>query len=419
MRRWLGLLLVVVFILALAVPISAAPSSASVRVFIRGTSEARAAASAMVAPRHTFPRSFSAEVPEALLSRLQAIPGIEIEKVGTFSILGRLEGPSEKPVTAAKPGATRTAVPEDPTPWGIESTYGDQAITSTSGGLGVIVAILDTGVASHIDLKPAKQLKDFTAPNGVKDGVATDLNGHGTHVTGTILANGGPDALGIWGVAPQADYYAYKVLGASGSGSWDDLALAIRTAADNGANVISMSLGGSSAPIEVLDAIRYAVGKGLLVVAAAGNSGPDVDTIGYPGAYAEVVAVAAVGMIAGSTGDGDSTSLSNLQITSFSSRGKADSSGADGIQDREVEVTGPGLYVESTAKDGTYVVYSGTSMATPHMAGLAAKMWQGDGAKTRAWLASQAKLYDITLADGGGATAGYDYAAGYGQPRVK
>lgn len=416
MRRLLGLGLIAALLLAMTLTVSAAPAGTTVRVFVRGDQTARAAALSLVAPRYTFGRSFSANVPESLLPKLAAISGIEIEPVGTFSIDGVTES-EVKP--AAKSTATRSAYPTDPTPWGIESLYSDQAIASTSGGAGVIVAILDTGVASHLDLKPAKQLKDFTAPTGVKDGVAKDLNGHGTHVTGTILANGGSDGLGIWGVAPQADYFAYKVLSASGSGAWDDLAFAIRTAADNGANIISMSLGGSSAPVEVLDAIRYAAGKGVLVVAAAGNSGPAVDTIGYPGAYAEVVAVAAVGMISGSTGTGDSTSLSNLWIADFSSRGKADSSGADGIQDREVEVTGPGVYVESTSKDGGYVVYSGTSMATPHIAGLAAKMWQGSAPATRSWLVSQAQKYDITQANGGGATAGYDYAAGYGEPRVK
>ena len=419
MRRFLGLAVALALLLSLTVSVSAAPSSPTVRVFVRGTAEARGAALAVVAPRHTFERSFSAEAPAALLPHLQAIPGIHIETVGTFTIDGAPVETSSIPTAKVKTSATRSAYPTDPTPWGIESIYSDQAITASSGGAGVIVAILDTGVAPHIDLKPAKQLKDFTAPNGVKNGVAKDLNGHGTHVTGTILAGGGPDGLGIWGVAPQADYFAYKVLGASGSGSWDDLAVAIRTAADNGANIISMSLGGSSAPVEVLDAIRYAVGKGVLVVAAAGNSGPAVDTIDYPGAYAEVAAVAAIGMISGSTGAGDSTTLSNLRITSFSSRGKADSSGADGIQDREVELAAPGLYVESTAKDGGYVVYSGTSMATPHIAGLAAKMWQGSGSATRTWLVNQAQKYDITQADGGGATAGYDYATGYGGPRVK
>ncbi|HYG60053.1 MAG TPA: S8 family serine peptidase, partial [Symbiobacteriaceae bacterium] len=224
--------------------------------------------------------------------------------------------------------------------------------------------------------------------------------------------------LGIWGVAPEADYFAYKVLNNRGSGTYDAIAAAIRMAADNGADIISMSLGGSSAPEYVRDAIIYANGKGSLVIAAAGNSGPSVNTIGYPGAYAEAVAVAALEMISGTTGSGDSTSLSNLRVSSYSSRGIGTSSGADGIQDREVEIGGPGSYVESTSNSGGYVKYSGTSMATPHMAGLAAKMWQGSAASTRSWLVSQAQRYDITQANGGGAATGYDYASGYGGPRV-
>lgn len=420
MRRFWGVLVSFVLLLAVALPAGAAERTTA-RVFIRGSESARAAARALVTPRYEFEASFSAEVPTTLLSRLGAIPGIEIEPVGTFTLLGRPEtAPGAKP--PGKPGgggSSRSAVPEDPTPWGIESTYGDPSIATTSGGAGIIVAVLDTGVASHTDLKPPLQCKDFTAAQGVKDGSCDDRNGHGTHVTGTILANGGPDGLGIWGVAPEADYFAYKVLGNGGSGNWDDLAFAIRTAAENGAHIISMSLGGSSAPEEVRSAIQYANSLGTLVIAAAGNSGPDVDTIGYPAAYAEAVAVAAIEMISGTTGDGDSVTLSNLQITDFSSRGRADSDGADGIQDREVEVSAPGRYVESTANDGTYVKYSGTSMATPHISGLAAKMWQGDAASTRTWLVSQAQQYDITQANGGGAGAGYDYASGYGQSRVR
>jgi subtilisin len=415
-RKWTGLLAVAALLLLMAVP-AGARDKETVRVMIKGGPQALAAAKAQgFASVFEFSGMYSSEVPVAALDRLAAIQGVTYELVGQAYLLGAPVGQSGTSAKA-KPGGGRSAFPEDPTPWGIESVYNNQSITSTSGGAGVIVAILDTGVASHLDLKAPVQCKDFTSRTGVKDGTCSDGNGHGTHVTGTILASGGADGLGIWGVAPEANYFAYKVLGNSGSGSWDGLAAAIRTAADNGANIISMSLGGSSAPTYVQDAIDYAYGKGTLVVAAAGNSGPNVDTIEYPGAYANAVAVAAIEMISGNTGSGDSTSLSNLRITSFSSRGAANSSGADGIQEREVEIAGPGAYVESTSNQGGYVKYSGTSMATPHMAGLAAKNWQGGASQTRNWLQNQAKKYDVTQANSGGAGTGYDYASGYGGPR--
>ncbi|MFZ5815872.1 MAG: S8 family serine peptidase, partial [Bacillota bacterium] len=236
------------------------------------------------------------------------------------------------------------------------------------------------------------------------DGSCDDGHGHGTHVTGTVAAAGGQDGKGIFGVAPDASIYSYKVLADNGFGYADDIARAIMYAADRGANIISMSLGSSSPSSLELDAILYANSKGVLVIAAAGNSGPEADTIGYPAGFKEVVAVA---------------SLNPDEVVSYYSSRGIDDGDDTSIVDREVEVSGPGRSVISTYKDGAYYTMSGTSMATPHIAGLAAKMWQGSASATRSWLVSRAQNHDITEAEQiNNAGTGYDIAAGYGLPQV-
>ena len=150
--------------------------------------------------------------------------------------------------------------------------YDDAMLVETSGGERVTVAVLDSGVkVDHLDLAAnIVDCKDTTLRR-IKKG-CSDNAGHGTHVAGTILANGGPDGSGIYGVAPNAKLMAIKVCG--GIYCWgDDIAEGIRYAADNGANIVSMSLGGDRPDPQVLSAVDYAVEKGVLVIAAAGNDG--------------------------------------------------------------------------------------------------------------------------------------------------
>jgi subtilisin len=319
----------------------------------------------------------------------------------------------------AKPGSGAQAAPSDRTPWGMEAIYNDSNLQATSGGGGVKVAVLDTGVnVNHTDLAGSdEQCKDFTnRKSPLVDGSCSDKNGHGTHVAGTVLAHGG-SGNGIYGVAPEADLWAYKVLNDQGSGYSDDIAGAIQHAADEAVRtkshvVISMSLGSSSKSAMIADAVDYAYGKGVLVVAAAGNSGPNADTIGYPGALTNAVAVAALENV---------QENGTYRVADFSSRGNPATDGDYVIQERDVEVSAPGRAIESTWFDGSYNTISGTSMATPHVSGLAAKIWAANPSMShtqlRAELQNRAKANDIL--GGSGAASGDDYASGFGFPRVK
>lgn len=312
--------------------------------------------------RHIVDEGFTTDLSDFQL-RFAKIFGLDIEPVKKLYVL-----PAE--VAAAQPargGKIQRAIPVDQVPWGIKMLYDDPFLASTSGGDGVSVAVLDTGVLkTHLDLKNRiKDCKDFSSPRSpLIDGKCDDKNGHGTHVSGIIAADGGNDGLGIFGVAPAANLFAYQVCSASGSCWADDVSAAIRTAADNGANVINLSLGSDSQSSLIYNAIAYASGKNVLVVAAAGNDGPYEGSIDYPAANKEVVGVGALDV--------------NKVIADWSSRGVNSKTTAYVVEDGDIEFAAPGVSVESTWKDGGYAILSGTSMAAPHVSGLAAKLWQKD-----------------------------------------
>ncbi|MFH1637957.1 MAG: S8 family peptidase [Candidatus Woesearchaeota archaeon] len=343
---------------------------------------------------HNFENGYTAELTSGQVKALEAL-GVEVEAVPLYHLLGRSvcgDGVCQGKETKTCPEDC-SSLPEDPpeeprcTPY-VQVPYGVAMVNGGSGGAGVTVAVLDTGVnTAHPDLD-VKLCKDATK-RGIKDG-CTDSDGHGTHVSGTVAANGGADGLGVYGVAPGANLWMIKVCG--GSGCWtDDMAAGIRYAADNGANIISMSIGGDTESSLVKDAIDYAVARNVLIVAAAGNDGPAEGSIDYPGANPNVVAVAAID--------------SSQQVADWSSRGIND--GDYFIEEGEVEFAAAGVGVESTWKDGCYYTLDGTSMATPHVAGLAAKLWQGNASDTRSYLQSVA----IDLH-----TFGDDSATGFGLP---
>lgn len=304
-------------------------------------------------------------------------------------------------------------------PWGIKAIYNNNNLTATSGGSGINIAVLDTGVnTSHADLvNNVEQCKDFTGPTTPTNNSCTDRNGHGTHVAGSALADGGSDKGGVYGVAPDADLWAYKVLSDRGTGYSDDIAAAIRHAADQAAatgtkTIINMSLGSSANNSLISSAVNYAYSKGVLVVAAAGNSGYAEGTIGYPGALPNAIAVAALENV---------QQNGTYRVADYSSRGYASTDGDYVIQQGDIEISAPGSAVYSTWYNGGYNSISGTSMATPHVSGLAAKIWAENPAwshtQLRSNLQTRAKAVDIK--GGYGATTGDDYASGFGFARVQ
>lgn len=233
--------------------------------------------------------------------------------------------------------------------WHMKDIGTEYGWINTNQGEGVIVAVIDTGVSLVEDLERSTLLegKSFV-PGQTEDG-----NGHGTHVAGTI-AQATNNGIGVTGIAPKAKILPVKVLSDQGSGRHDWIAAGIEWAVDNDADVINMSLGGPS-PSEIMaNAVEYAVSKGVLVIAAAGNDG--CDCVGYPASYDEVIGVSAYGP------DG--------KLSFYSSYGDAvDISGPGGNKN----IPGGGVW-QSTILNGRqgYHEFQGTSMATPHIAGMAA-----------------------------------------------
>ncbi|MEH2348641.1 MAG: S8 family peptidase [Nostoc sp.] len=253
--------------------------------------------------------------------------------------------------------------------WGADLVKAPEVWARGYTGKGVVVAVLDTGVDyNHEDLKnniwtntkeiPGNGIDDDG--NGYVDDVSgwnfadknnntLDKNGHGTHVSGTIA--GENNSYGVTGIAYDAKIMPVKVLNDSGSGSYSSISKGIHYAVDNGANVINLSLGGSSSNSTLESAIKYASSKGVIVVMAAGNDGDS--SPGYPARYASKSGIA-VGAVD-----------SNNNLADFSNR-----SGTNKI----TYVTAPGVKVYSSVPNNKYATYSGTSMATPHVAGVVALM---------------------------------------------
>ncbi len=278
-------------------------------------------------------------------------------------------------------GKPAPSQPAQTLPWGVNRVDADLAWNVTKGA-GVKVCVVDTGIdKDHPDL----QTNLAGGRNFVAKGVTVDPskwdddNGHGTHVAGTVAAV--DNTVGVVGVAPQASLLAAKVLNRQGSGYFSDIMAGIDWCVQSGAKVVSMSLGSSSDVQAFHNAVDAAYANGALVVAAAGNDygGP----VSYPAAYDSVVAVSATN--------------SNDGLASFSSVGP------------EVELAAPGASILSTYKDGGYATLSGTSMATPHVSGVAALAWEANPLLSNAEVRS---LLQSTADDLG--AAGKDNMFGYG-----
>ena len=267
--------------------------------------------------------------------------------------------------------------------WGLDAIGADAAWAVTRGA-GVVVAVVDTGVAPAPDLD-GRLLPGWNVLARSED--AADDNGHGTHVAGTVAEVGG-NGLAESGVAPEASILPVKVLDSTGAGSDADVAAGIVWAADHDARIINLSLGGSQPSTVLADGVAYARTRGVLIVAAAGNDG---GAVGVPARLAGVVAVGAV----------DSTRVR----APFSAGGRALDLVAPGVDILQQTLDGVGGYADRS--------WSGTSMASPQVAGVAALALAAGRAKTAAGLA---RLLTRTALDLG--VPGRDPAYGAGLVRA-
>lgn len=244
------------------------------------------------------------------------------------------------------------------TPYGISMVQADQVSDSLTGDM--TVCVTDTGYSlGHEDLPTNGITGDDNDGNGNDSGNwFEDGHGHGTHVSGTIAALGNND-LGVIGVNPGGNLNIHMVKVFDSSGLWaygSDLAIAVDQCAASGAKVISMSLGGGLPSAVEEAAFENAAANGILSIAAAGNSGNSI--LSYPASYDSVMSVAAV------DSNGDRASFSQFN--------------------EQVEISAPGVGVLSTLPGNTYAAWDGTSMATPHVAGVAALVWSHYPTCTRA-----------------------------------
>ncbi len=243
-------------------------------------------------------------------------------------------------------------VPNDPQyskQWNFRSINIESAWDETKGK-DIVVAVIDTGVSKVPDLKLTQFVAGYNFVNDTKD--AIDDNGHGTHVAGTV-AQSTNNGYGVAGIAYEASIMPLKVLSTSGGGTVADIAEAIKFAADNDADVINMSLGGGGSSKLMEEAINYAYNKGVVIVAAAGNSGENAS--GYPARYPKVISVSAT------DASGEKAAYSNY--------------GAG------VDIAAPGgsetatilqNTIDPTTGESIFLGAMGTSMASPHVAGVAA-----------------------------------------------
>jgi len=230
--------------------------------------------------------------------------------------------------------------------WGVERIGAGIVHDDGNKGTGIKVAIIDSGIDyTHPDLD-ANYAGGYDFVNDDTDPM--DDDGHGTHVAGTVAAE--DNDIGVVGVAPAASLYALKVLGPDGSGSYSDVIAALQWCVDNDIQVTNNSYGSSGDPgITVEEAFDNAYNAEIIHVAAAGNSGNPPgkgDNIIYPAAYVSVIAVAATNQ--------------NDERARWSSTGP------------DLELAAPGVDINSTLLGGGYGEGSGTSMASPHVAGTAA-----------------------------------------------
>ncbi len=297
-------------------------------------------------------------------------------------------------ISVIEPDIPIFAIGEYDNAWGVQKINAQSVHIGGNYGSNVQVCVIDSGIdKEHPDLK-SNYVGGYDFVNGDSD--PADDNGHGTHVAGTVAA-ALADGYGVVGVAPQASIFAYKILAANGSGSFSDAIAAVQECVTKGGQVTNNSYGASQNPGSLVKAaFDNAAAAGVLHIAAAGNSSTFriCNSVGFPARYDSVVAV-------GATDSSDN-------VASFSCRGA------------EVELSAPGVSIQSTYPNGSYATASGTSMASPHVAGLAALVFNcglvdltGDGSVNSADV--RVRLQQTALDLG---TAGRDSSYGFGRIRA-
>jgi len=256
----------------------------------------------------------------------------------------------------------------------------------STGSPSVVVAVLDTGYeGTHEDLAALPTISAYNARTGSSN--VNDANGHGTHVAGTIAASTN-NATGIAGIAPGVTIMPVKVMDENGQGYWSDFLEGVDWARTHGASVVNLSLGSGLSSDQIAafqPTFTAAWDAGVVVVAAAGNSNSSSPF--YPASFAKVISVSA-------------TTNSDTKA-SFSNFGP------------KVDIAAPGAVITSTYRDGTYRSMSGTSMATPHVVGLAALIRSLHPGYAPAEVASALKETALDLG-----TAGRDDYFGHGRIRA-
>lgn len=288
---------------------------------------------------------------------------------------------------------TKVSIVQDTLDWGITKVDAQNSWNSGYTGLGVKIAVIDTGVdLDHPDFAGTSET-DSAIAGGISEVDYTtsyeDDNGHGTHVAGIIGAR--QNGTGVIGIAPNASIYAVKALDSSGSGYVSSIIGGINWAIENNVDIINMSLGSKNSSTALQNACDIAYyNNDILLVAAAGNSGTKsvnvkspTDTIEYPARYNSVISVGAID--------------SSNKRASFSSTGK------------ELEVVAPGVKILSDYLNGDTAAFSGTSMASPYAAGDLALLKEANPLYTNAQLRS---LLDSSATDLG--VTGKDNLYGYG-----
>ncbi len=263
-------------------------------------------------------------------------------------------------------------IPSDPgwgNQYGLTNIRAPQGWEMDTGSSSVTIAILDTGIdLTHLDLA-GKLVGGIDIING--DNNPQDDHGHGTHVAGiaAALSNNG---TGVAGVSWGARLMPIKVLNAAGNGTYADVADGIIWAADHGAQIINLSLGGSNPSQLLQDAVDYAASRGVVVVAAAGNTGSNF--VLYPARYPNVIAVAAT-----------DSSNAHAAISNYGP---------------EVDLSAPGVSIYSTWLGG-YDSRTGTSMAAPYVSGLAAILFGIPGNGSAAAVTQQMESTALDLGSSG------------------